>query len=117
MSRKTTLRPFQKILSIMLSGQPINKKDMTKIFGEDFLMYKMSSYILDIKIFSGSPVKVIKDGRKVVSYQLMDIEKGKQYLRNIGKLGINVPEITKLSDLNAEPMTLENNQIEIMETV
>lgn len=117
MSRKTTLRPFQKILSIMLSGQPINKKDMTKIFGEDFLMYKMSSYILDIKIFSGSPVKVIKDGRKVVSYQLMDIEKGKQYLRNIGKLGINVPEITKLSDLNAEPMTQENNQIEIMETV
>ena len=60
---------------------------------------------------------MIKDGRKVVSYQLMDIEKGKQYLRNIGKLGINVPEITKLSDLNAEPMTLENNQIEIMETV
>ena len=117
MSRKTTLRPFQKILSIMLSGQPINKADMTKIFGEDFLMYKMSSYILDIKIFSGSPVRVIKDGRKVVSYQLIDVEKGKEYLRNIGKLGINVPEIKKLSDLNAEPIVQQTNKIEIMENV
>jgi hypothetical protein len=117
MTRKTTLRPFQKILSIMLNGQPINKKDMTKIFGEDFLMYKMSSYILDIKIFSGSPVRVIKDGRKVVSYQLIDVEKGKEYLRNIGKLGINVPDIEKLADLNAEPIVQETNELETVEVL
>ena len=103
MSRKTTLRPFQKILKLMLSGEPIKKADMPKIFGEDFLMYKMSTYILDIKIYSGSPVRVIKDGRNVVAYQLVDIEKGKKYLEKIGKLDIDVPEITKLADLNAQP--------------
>lgn len=103
MSRKTTLRPFQKILKLMLNGEPIKKADMPKIFGEDFLMYKMSTYILDIKIYSGSPVRVIKDGRNVVAYQLVDIEKGKKYLEKIGKLDIDVPEITKLADLNAQP--------------
>lgn len=103
MSRKTTLRPFQKILKLMLNGEPIKKTDMPKIFGEDFLMYKMSTYILDIKIYSGSPVRVIKDGRNVVAYQLVDVEKGKKYLEKIGKLNIDVPEITKLADLNAQP--------------
>lgn len=103
MSRKTTLRPFQKILKLMLNGEPIKKADMPKIFGEDFLMYKMSSYILDIKIYSGSPVRVIKDGRNVVAYQLVDPAKGKKYLDKIGKLNVDVPEITKLADLKAEP--------------
>ena len=113
-SRKTTLRPFQKVLKLMLNGKPLMKEDLPKIFGKDFLMYKVSSYILDIKIFSGAPVKVIKDGRKVISYQLLDIEKGKKYLEKIGKMGVNVPEIENLGDLNAQS---ESPTVDVSEPV
>lgn len=106
-TRKNTLRPFQKIMKVMMDGKPLLKDDLPKIFGDDFLMYKVSSYILDIKIYSGSAVRVVKNGRDVVSYQLMQPEKAKTYLEKIGKFEIDVPEIKTLSDLNAQPEVVE----------
>lgn len=110
-TRKNTLRPFQKIMKIMMDGKPLMKADLPKIFGEDFLMYKVSSYILDIKIFSGATVKVIKDGRKVVSYQMINPEKAKAYLEKIGKIDIDVPEIKSLSELNAQPEVISTEDV------
>jgi len=99
---KRKLNQFQKILKLMVKGNPVFKKDLSTIFGEDFLMYKLSCYILNIKQMTGSAVRVVKDGRTVVSYQLMEPHKGIDYLKKIDKYDIVVPEIEKLSDLNAK---------------
>jgi hypothetical protein len=51
-------------------------------------------------------VKVIKDGRKVSSYQLMDVEKARAYLVKNGVL-LGQSKVVSLKELNAEPEVIE----------
>ena len=116
MSRKSTkLQPFQKLLTVMVSGKPVTIDEIDATLGKEIYMYRLSTYIWHIKTFANGVVKPTKDGRKVVAYQLMNVDEIKEYMKRVGidssnfTLGSKVKKpsqskLAKLSDLDAQPL-------------
>lgn len=103
------LKAHEKVLMLMLSGEPITK---TEIMGKhkELFEYRMSSYILNNKIFFDAVVKVHKDGKKVTAYQLMNVDQVKQKM--IQK-GILKEQIQKIEDLGAKPVVKEQDTVSV----
>ena len=101
--------PFQKLLTVLVSGKPVTVEEIEATLGKEIHMYRLSTYIWHIKSHANGIVRVIKDGRKVTAYQIVNVNEMAQYL---GRLGINYvpgsttikPSISKLADLKAEPV-------------
>jgi hypothetical protein len=106
------LKPFQKLLTIMISGKPVTVDEIDTLLGKEIYMYRLSTYIWHIKTVSNGVVKAIKTGRKVTAYQLMNIDQVKEYMTRVGITGSNYapgalvkkPSISKLADLNSKPI-------------
>ena len=67
----------QKIAQVMLSGKPVSPKDFAEVFkGTDTepVLYRLSTYIYDIKKYENGVIRVHKDGRKVVAYELINYD-------------------------------------------
>jgi len=94
------LNHTQKLVSVMLSGKIVTKDEIESLLGDQIQMYKLSTYIWAIKTKMNGTVKVIKDGRKVSGYQLLNpndliaVSKVKEYMKQTGA-------VTKLKDLGA----------------
>lgn len=116
MSRKTTkFQPFQKLLTVMISGKPVTIDEIDATLGKEIYMYRLSTYIWHIKTFANGVVKPIKDGRKVTAYQLVNVDEVKEYMKRVGVDSTNftpgskvkkasVSKLAKLSDLGAQPL-------------
>ena len=131
---------WEKVLTMMLSGKPVSKEDFDTELGD--LSYRLSTYIWCIKALEGCVVKVIKDGRKIASYQLMNVDVMQKYMDNrnkaindatlivkakslkvaktvkakpvkVAKI-VKAKPVTKLEDLNATP-AIQNHSNEYME--
>ena len=96
------LKPFEKMLNVMLSGNPVTKEEFETLLGNEIVMYRISTYIWHIKTIANGTVKVIKDGRKVSAYQLMNVEPVKKYLEDNGVLLSKTSQVKKLEDLGAK---------------
>jgi hypothetical protein len=116
MSRKSTkLQPFQKLLTVMISGKPVTIEEIDVTLGKEIYMYRLSTYIWHVKTFANGVVKPIKDGRKVTAYQLINVDEVKEYMKRVGVDSANftpgskvkkasVSRLAKLSDLGAQPI-------------
>jgi len=116
MSRKSTkLQPFQKLLTVMVSGKPVTIDEIDATLGKEIYMYRLSTYIWHIKTFANGVVKPTKDGRKVTAYQLVNIDEIKEYMKRVGIDSANFTagskvkkpsqsKLAKLSDLDAQPL-------------
>jgi hypothetical protein len=116
MSRKSTkLQPFQKLLTVMISGKPVTIEEIDATLGKEIYMYRLSTYIWHVKTFANGVVKPIKDGRKVTAYQLINVDEVKEYMKRVGVDSANftpgskvkkasVSRLAKLSDLGAQPI-------------
>ena len=116
MSRKSTkLQPFQKLLTVMISGKPVTIEEIDATLGKEIYMYRLSTYIWHVKTFANGVVKPIKDGRKVTAYQLINVDEVKEYMKRVGVDSVNfipgskvkkasVSKLAKLSDLGAQPI-------------
>jgi hypothetical protein len=110
--KSTKLKPFEKLLTVMVSGNPVTIEEIDATLGKEIYMYRISTYIWHIKTMANGVVKTIKDGRKVAAYQLMNVEEIKGYLNRTGvaKSGYTPgqvekkPSISKLADLSAKPV-------------
>ena len=109
--KKVKLKPFQKLLTVMISGNVVTREEIDTLLGKEIQMYRISTYMWHIKTISECVVKVIKDGRKVSSYQLMDVEKARAYLIKNGVL-LGQSKVVSLKELNAEPEVIENPIVE-----
>jgi hypothetical protein len=107
MTKRIRLSAWEKIFATLMSGEPVTKEYFNTTLGN--LSYKISSYILEIKIQSKAIIRVAKDGRKVVSYQLVNPTEAMQYWTD---RGITLDQITSLADLNAEPANVEDYSVE-----
>lgn len=78
--KKSSLLQWEKVLQVMLSGKPVNKEILEAMPEmEDVPMYRLSSFIYHVKL-AGGVVKVIKDGRKIDKYELVNIKDMVKYL-------------------------------------
>jgi hypothetical protein len=67
-------RKYAKIIKLMESkgGRvEVTDPDLSAILGK--ALYRVASYIWDIKHYAGLDVKAIRNGRKVVAYELVAI--------------------------------------------
>jgi NADH/NAD ratio-sensing transcriptional regulator Rex len=116
MSRKSTkLQPFQKLLTVMVSGKPVTIDEIDATLGKEIYMYRLSTYIWHIKTFANGVVKPTKDGRKVTAYQIVNVDEIKEYMKRVGIDSANFTagskvkkpsqsKLAKLSDLDAQPL-------------
>lgn len=94
------LSAHDKVLAVLMSGDPVPKKVFVDMFGD--MSYKLSAYILYCKNErTKAVIRANREGRNVVSYQLMNPKDVEQYWTN---RGINLNTIKSLSDLNATPV-------------
>lgn len=84
MSKTVKLKPFEKLLTLMISGDTVTKDEIDAQLGSEIYMYRLSTYIWHIKTIANGTVRAIKDGRQVVGYQLINVKEVKAYLTTIG---------------------------------
>lgn len=82
--RKGKQNRHEKITQVLLSGKPVTLDEIKSVFAgtdQEAVLYRLSTNIYNIRLDGGN-VKVIKNGRKVQAYQLMnpqDFDKNGRY--------------------------------------
>ena len=70
------IRPHNKLIALMRDGKVHTVDSIGTHFASDekmtALMYRLSTYIYDIRKYEQGIIKVAKDGRKVAAYQLIN---------------------------------------------
>lgn len=78
MAKTSKIRPHNKVAQVLLSGKVTSVEDIKASFAADAkmskLMYRLSTFVYDIRKYDNGVVKVIKDGRKVSAYQLVNFK-------------------------------------------
>lgn len=72
--RKGKVNRHEKITQVLLSGKPVSPSEIQEVFkgtDQESVLYRLSTNIYNIRK-DGGIVKVIKDGRKVTGYQLVN---------------------------------------------
>jgi hypothetical protein len=88
-TKAVKLKPFEKLLTIMVDGDPVTVEEIDATLGKEIHMYRLSTYIWHIKTFANGTVKAIKDGRKVTAYQITNPSEVKKYMKSAGVLDAN----------------------------
>jgi len=96
--RKGKINRHEKITILLLSGKPVSPSEIFNVFegtDQESVLYRLSTNIYNIRK-DGGIIKVIKDGRKVSGYQLLNPEEFNQYGRYVGKPATPAPvEVTE----------------------
>ena len=74
MVRKGKQNRHEKITQVLLSGKPVSPQEIEAVFkgtDQEAVLYRLSTNIYNIRL-DGGIVKVIKNGRKVQAYQLVN---------------------------------------------
>jgi hypothetical protein len=72
--RKGKINRHEKITQVLLSGKPVSPDEIMAVFkgtDQESVLYRLSTNIYNIRK-DGGVVKVIKNGRKVQAYQLVN---------------------------------------------
>ena len=120
--KKVKLKPFQKLLTIMISGNAVTRDEIDTLLGKEIYMYRISTYMWHIKTNANGVIRITKDGRKVTSYQLVNADEVKEYMRRTGILTSNFtpgdmikkPSISKLDDLVSD---IKKEMLEISDEI
>lgn len=79
--KQKKLKPFEKLLTVMISGEPVSKETIETLLGKEIYMYRISTYMWHIKTFANGVVKTHKDGRKAIAYQIVNVDEVKKYMK------------------------------------
>jgi hypothetical protein len=72
--RKGKINRHEKITQVLLSGKPVSPQEIADVFkgtNQEAVLYRLSTNIYNIRK-DGGIVKVIKNGRSVQAYQLVN---------------------------------------------
>ena len=86
--RKGKQNRHEKITQVLLSGKPVSPDEIREVFkgtDQEAVLYRLSTNIYNIRK-DGGIVKVIKDGRKVTAYQLVNYTEFNAEGRYVGKV-------------------------------
>jgi len=70
---------WQKAVVVLTQGGVFSAEQLCKEMEYD-CVYRVSNVLLDTKIFAGAVIKSVRDGRKVVGYELVNIDEMKQLI-------------------------------------
>jgi hypothetical protein len=124
--KKSSLLQWEKVLKIMLTGQSVSRESLEKMKEmKDVPMYRLSSFIYHVKL-AGGVVKVIKNGRKIEAYELVNIKDMEKYLASREKAfkSVAAPVASKVSkkqkvealaDLQAEKVSADVATAEVVD--
>lgn len=85
--RKGKVNRHEKITQVLLSGKPVSPDEIAVVFkgtDQEGVLYRLSTNIYNIRK-DGGIVKVIKEGRKVTAYQLVNFAEFNNDGRYVGK--------------------------------
>ena len=85
--RKGKVNRHEKITQVLLSGKPVSPDEIAVVFkgtSQEGVLYRLSTNIYNIRK-DGGIVKVIKEGRKVTAYQLVNFAEFNNDGRYVGK--------------------------------
>ena len=110
--KSTKLKPFQKVLTLLISGKPVTVEEIDTLLGNEIYMYRLSTYMWHIKTVANGVIRAIKTGRMVTAYQLVNVDQVKEYMSRVGVTNsgftpgviVKKPSISKLADLNSKPV-------------
>ena len=97
--RKGKVNRHEKITQVLLSGKPVSPDEIATVFqgtDQEAVLYRLSTNIYNIRK-DGGIVKVIKDGKKVKAYQLVNFTEFDTNGRYIGKQSTPTPVATPVS--------------------
>ena len=103
---------FEKVLMVLLSGKVVSPQEIDTLIGSEIEMYRLSTYMWNIKSFVGGVIRPTKDGRKVAGYQLVNVKEMTEYCV---KRGLLAQPVESLSDLKAEPVETAVEVLEVKE--
>ena len=103
-TKAVKLKPFEKVLNVLISGQVTSKEQLDALLGKEIMMYRISTYMWHIKTIANGIIRVAKDGRKVTGYQLVNVAEATKYLVDNGLL---LPKVEKLSDISEPVETVD----------
>ena len=85
--RKGKVNRHEKITQVLLSGKPVSPDEIVSVFegtDQEQVLYRLSTNIYNIRL-DGGIVKVIKSGRKVTGYQLVNHKEFNPNGRYVGR--------------------------------
>ena len=104
--RKGKINRHEKITQVLLSGKPVSPDEIREVFkgtDQEDVLYRLSTNIYNIRK-DGGIVKVIKEGRSVKAYQLVNYTEFNLNGRYVGKI---VPATTEATEQVTEQETAE----------
>lgn len=126
--RVRRIRPGHKIAALLVAaqGQPVPIACIKELMKNDPTLqatdYKLSGYVGDIRKYDLGVVRIVKEGRAVVSYQLMNFAEFNEFGQNIKltpKVEASAPEpeqiVTNLdptpADTSIETLVTNDNEV------
>ena len=66
------VKQFEKVLKILQDASPeeVSKETLAAALGTDVAMYRISTYIWEVRKQPGVPVEAVKDGRRVTGFKI-----------------------------------------------
>ena len=66
------VKQFEKVLKILQDASPeeVSKETLAAALGTDVAMYRISTYIWEVRKQTGVPVEAVKDGRRVTGFKI-----------------------------------------------
>jgi DNA-binding transcriptional ArsR family regulator len=99
--RKGKINRHEKITQVLLSGKPVTPDEIASVFkgtDQEAVLYRLSTNIYNIRK-DGGIVKVIKEGRNVKAYQLLNYTEFDLNGRYVGKtITASVAEVTEVQE-------------------
>jgi DNA-binding transcriptional ArsR family regulator len=99
--RKGKINRHEKITQVLLSGKPVTPDEIASVFkgtDQEAVLYRLSTNIYNIRK-DGGIVKVIKEGRNVKAYQLLNYTEFNADGRYVGKtITASVAEVTEVQE-------------------
>jgi hypothetical protein len=127
--KKSSLLQWEKVLKVMLTGKTVSRESLEKMKEmKDVPMYRLSSFIYHVKL-AGGVVKVVKNGRKIEAYELVNIKAMEKYLANREKAfksaaaPVAAKKVSKkesvetLADLQAEKISADVATAEVVDVI
>lgn len=105
--RKGKINRHEKITQVLLSGKPVSPDEIAKVFegtDQEAVLYRLSTNIYNIRK-DGGIVKVIKEGRAVKAYQLLNHTEFNVNGRYVGK--VTTPAAAEVTEQETEQETAE----------